>query len=314
MAVLRQQGTETQHVFRGRLLIGRSASSGLRLYSSGVSNEHAAIQWTGSDWLIRDLGSRNGTRVNEKLLIRTSFRLAPGDQIVFGDPRERWTWVDGTPPVPSAVRADGTELTGTAGMLLLPSEQDPVAAVFVRGDRWQLEFASGAREVRDQERVEVAGESFLLHLPEPDPSDLRTQTIMPDNLIVNARLRFRVSLDEEHVRVTLESQHASREISQRAFHYMLLVLGRQRLEDQRQGVPDADSGWVYVDDLARKLGIEINALNVHVHRARRVAMASKEGAPALSFKDAHELIQRREGQLRLGVADIVIEHSAASSG
>jgi hypothetical protein len=314
MAILRKLGTGIQHVFRGRLLVGRSSSSGLRLEGSGVSNEHAAIQWSGVDWMIRDLGSRNGTRVNDKLLLRASFRLTPGDQIVFGDPREQWTWADGEPPVLAAVRADGVELPGSDGMLLIPSEQNPLAAVLVREGRWQLELAGGTREVRSQELVEVAGERFCLLLPDPNPSEVRTQTILPENLLLHARLRFRVSLDEEHVEITVENQQGRLEISQRAFHYMLLVLARQRLEDQRQCLPAAETGWVYVDDFAKKLGIEINALNVHVHRARRMLAPSKgEGSLALSFKDVHELIQRREGQLRLGVADVLIERSDGST-
>jgi len=293
------------------VLVGRSPSSDLRLEVSGVSNEHAVIQWTGAEWVIRDLGSRNGTRVNGKLLIRSSLRLALGDEITFGDPRERWEWVDGAAPVPVAVRADGAVLEGTAGMLLLPDEHTPLAAVFARSRTWQLEMAGLAREVADQEWVQIGNERFQLRLPTLDPLAERTQTILPDRLIVQARLRFKVSLDEEHVQVTLESHGASREISQRAFHYMLLVLGRQRAEDARRGIPEADSGWMYVDELARKLGIEMNALNVHVHRARRVAGAPRENQGSeLWFNDAHELIQRREGQIRLGISDIIVEGPA----
>jgi FHA domain-containing protein len=310
MALIRKLDTDTEHAIRGRVLVGRSPSSGLRLQASGASNEHAAIQWTGSDWLIRDLGSRNGTRVNDKLLLRTSFRLAPGDQITFGDPRERWTWVDGSPPLLAAIRSDGTEIGGSAGMLLLPSEQHPIAAVLLHGESWQLELSGETRQVRDQELISVAGDTYRLVLPELNPSDARTQTIMPEHSLVHARLRFHVSLDEEHVRIIVEGQHGHREISQRAFHYMLLVLARQRLEDQRRGLPDAESGWTYVDDLAKKLAVDVNALNVHVYRARRVAGPRKdESATGPWFKDAHELIQRRDGQLRLGVGDIVIERS-----
>lgn len=295
-------------MLRGRLLIGRSPSSDLRLEASGVSGEHAAIHWTGAEWRIRDLGSRNGTRVNQKLLLGKDLRLAPDDQIIFGDPREAWTWSDGAAPLPAAVRADGVEVEGTATMLLLPDDQEPAAAVLARGESWLLEQPGATRKVFDQEAVEVNGEQFRLLLPALDPLAARTQTIAPVHRILQARLRFRVSLDEEHVRVTVESQGTTREISQRAYHYMLLVLARQRLADQQQGVPEEDSGWVYGDELARKLGVEMNTLHVHVHRARRLVEAPREGASSvLSFSDAHELIQRRGGQLRLGVADVVID-------
>lgn len=308
MAILRKHGTELDHPVRGRLLVGRSPLSGLRLEALGVSSEHASIQWTGAQWTIRDLGSRNGTKVNERLLLRTSYRLVPGDEIVFGDPREQWAWVDGTAPPPVALTVEGREVEGSAGMLLLPTEHEPVAAVLARGERWQLEMAGSVCDVADQQWVEVEGVRYRLLLPALDPSMERTQTVVPGPLLVQAQIRFRVSLDEEHVQVTLETHQGAREISQRAFHYMLLVLARQRQEDQALSIPEGDSGWMYADELARKLGIEINALNQHVHRARRAAGPVK-GKPEseLSFSDAHELIQRRGGQIRLGVADIVIE-------
>lgn len=44
--------------------IGRSSSNTIQLLDGTVSKEHAEITRDGERWLIRDLGSRNGTRVN----------------------------------------------------------------------------------------------------------------------------------------------------------------------------------------------------------------------------------------------------------
>jgi hypothetical protein len=57
--------------------IGRSESADLRVESAEVSREHAEIVERNGIWLIRDLGSTNGTQVNGKLITETL--LADGD-------------------------------------------------------------------------------------------------------------------------------------------------------------------------------------------------------------------------------------------
>jgi len=65
------------------LTIGRSASCEIALDDDKVSRQHARIELDGVELKIRDLGSRNGTRVNGKR-IRSELRLVDGDQIQFG--------------------------------------------------------------------------------------------------------------------------------------------------------------------------------------------------------------------------------------
>jgi len=65
------------------VLVGRSSRCAVHLPDGTVSKEHAEIAREGEVWRVRDLGSRNGTRVNgrdarEPLVIRS------GDQIEFG--------------------------------------------------------------------------------------------------------------------------------------------------------------------------------------------------------------------------------------
>jgi len=70
------------------LIVGRSPQCDCMLSDETVSRQHAAIRWTGSSWLIRDLGSLNGTRVNGSRVLH-QMEVVPGDRISFGEARYR---------------------------------------------------------------------------------------------------------------------------------------------------------------------------------------------------------------------------------
>ncbi|MEZ6124849.1 MAG: GGDEF domain-containing protein [Planctomycetaceae bacterium] len=62
--------------------VGREMSCGLSLPDSSVSRQHAVIERTDSGYRITDLGSTNGTCINERRI--TTAELHPGDRIQFG--------------------------------------------------------------------------------------------------------------------------------------------------------------------------------------------------------------------------------------
>lgn len=63
--------------------IGRSSSNGMHLPDATVSKAHAEIARAGDGWLIRDLGSRNGTRVNG-VEVREPVPIRDGDLLEIG--------------------------------------------------------------------------------------------------------------------------------------------------------------------------------------------------------------------------------------
>ena len=63
--------------------LGRGSMNHVQLLDSTVSKEHAEITFAGSRWSIRDLGSRNGTRVNGRDAIMAQ-PLAVGDRLEVG--------------------------------------------------------------------------------------------------------------------------------------------------------------------------------------------------------------------------------------
>jgi hypothetical protein len=65
------------------LRIGRDPASGLRLNHETVSRVHAELSRQGGLWVLRDLGSTNGTTVNGRRVISAAV-VKEGDQISFG--------------------------------------------------------------------------------------------------------------------------------------------------------------------------------------------------------------------------------------
>lgn len=67
-------------------LIGRSRDADIVLDDSNVSRRHAEISPSGQNWLIQDLGSTNGVRVNGRA-VDGPHPLEDGDKIEFGTVR-----------------------------------------------------------------------------------------------------------------------------------------------------------------------------------------------------------------------------------
>jgi FHA domain len=66
-----------------RSAVGRDGNNDLVLNDSFVSADHARILWNGKGWVVEDLGSTNGTRVNGKQVKRL-LTVKPGDTVEFG--------------------------------------------------------------------------------------------------------------------------------------------------------------------------------------------------------------------------------------
>ena len=64
-------------------LIGRSSDAALKIPHESVSREHCRIYEFDGELAVRDLGSRNGTYVNEERIDRPTF-LSPGDELTVG--------------------------------------------------------------------------------------------------------------------------------------------------------------------------------------------------------------------------------------
>ncbi|WP_067169422.1 DUF1707 and FHA domain-containing protein [Microtetraspora niveoalba] len=69
---------------RVRYLVGRGSACDLVLSDVTVSRVHAELRREDDAWLLVDLGSLNGTRLNGWRLVGPA-RVRPGDEVAFGD-------------------------------------------------------------------------------------------------------------------------------------------------------------------------------------------------------------------------------------
>jgi len=66
----------------GSTVIGRGDQANLRLPDVGISRRHARLDYDGSQVVLTDLGSTNGTMVNGQRV--SAVALNPGDMIQLG--------------------------------------------------------------------------------------------------------------------------------------------------------------------------------------------------------------------------------------
>ena len=89
---------------RQRSVIGRDESADVRIVVNAVSRTHAEIVWERGVWMARDLGSRNGTFVDGRLV--RAVELEPLNEIRVGDAILKF--VDRHAEVYAPYRLDGT--------------------------------------------------------------------------------------------------------------------------------------------------------------------------------------------------------------
>lgn len=139
-----------------RLSVGRGQDQDLCIADRKISSAHALIEPIDGGHRIRDLGSTNGTYVNGRL-VEGIRRLAPGDEVLFGNTRVLYTDEDpaaiewGAPPPleePPAQPGPASP-TDTSEDVAPPEEDEVLGQRTLKFDLRQLErqlLAPGAAE------------------------------------------------------------------------------------------------------------------------------------------------------------------------
>ncbi|APR78464.1 FHA domain protein [Minicystis rosea] len=302
MALLMKPSGGAGVTLAAHTLVGRSSACTLRLDDPLASGEHARISYSGGEWSVRDLGSRNGTWLDGARLEPGATRvLEAGDRLAFGDQAAVWTLLDTSPPVAMARRlSDDAMIAAVDGMLALPSPEVLSACLFESRGAWIAEIDGEARPTRDGEVLQIAGQSYVIHLPMAGQGTADAEGV--STTLDEVALSLRVSRDEEHVEVALAKRGNARVLTPRSHHYTLLTLARARLRDEAAPVlAEPQRGWVFVDDLCRSLTIDESRLNVEIYRIR-------QDFAAVGLADATSVVERRRGsrQVRLGTARLSI--------
>jgi hypothetical protein len=302
MGVLRHVSSGKSVALSSHTVAGRAPTCAVRLADSTASNNHASIFWTGERWEVRDLGSMNGTSVNELTVpLRENAHLALGSAVRFGCEGERWELTDDTGPVALARSAVTGEIRRAEdGLLALPDLENVLVSIMLdSGGQWCVESSEGARRLAaDREQITIGDDRWEVEVPSFAPVE-GTQEVKPAPHLATLTLRFHVSLDEEHVQLDALDGDAVVSFGQRASFYPLLLLARERRENAARGtLPESEHGWLHVVDLMRSLNMDERHLTVTVHRLR-------EAFGKAGVVGAEGIVQRRPRQMRIGIASLV---------
>lgn len=280
-------------------LIGRGSHCNLRLTDNVVSSDHACIKWTGTQWVLRDLNSTNGTWLGRDLIQKGhDLELTVGAELGFGSQKIGWTVVDLHPPEPMASPVQGgASCPLLEGVISIPDAKQPAASIFqgVEGT-WTLEVGDSVRTIAPGTLLEASGTSWRFSCPTQWQATTPLHSV---RLLDASRLVFEVSSDEEQVSLTIDTGREMVRLGESNTFYLLLTLARLRLQDARR--PAAETGWVHREQLVKMLRCDPQLLNVWVCRIR--SKLSSAG-----FIDYASIIERRDGsgRMRLGVADCTI--------
>lgn len=301
MATLRRPATDECQIVEAEHVFGRAPTSSSRLNAGYASVQHASLRWTGKRWVVRDLGSRNGTFVDgERLGVGEERAVITGTRLSFGKPAEgAWEMLDDTPPAVMVVPVEGgTPLYIVGDLLAIPSSDDPQVTIY-RGTEspWMIERADHATTtITNMQTFSTDLGAWRFCCPEP-LYETALATGQHDLDVRHLQLSFSVSRDEEHVALRVACGGRSFDFGSRGHNYLLLTLARCRLSDAASGLPETSCGWMYQEDLCAGLNVAPTALNLDVYRVRQ--QLSGMGVP-----DAANIIERRPRtrQLRIGSA------------
>ena len=144
--------------------VGRSSSAGIRVNDIKVSRRHCRLLFSGGSWLVEDLGSTNGTFLNDARIQQAAIRA--GDRIAVGS--HVLEVVEGAAPMPAPpdrpIRCTG------CGKSMPPDALSTGKAVLVNGKT--LCLACGVEAGHNSGATDDSGNklfSLLRDFQDPEP-------------------------------------------------------------------------------------------------------------------------------------------------
>jgi pSer/pThr/pTyr-binding forkhead associated (FHA) protein len=101
-------GSEVTHELTDDVVtVGRVSDNTVQIDDASVSSHHAELTLRGTDYVLKDLGSTNGTRLNgQQVPPEEEHQLQAGDQIRFGHIMTSYSPESSSEPQPMPVEAE----------------------------------------------------------------------------------------------------------------------------------------------------------------------------------------------------------------
>jgi len=282
-----------------------------------VSKLHAAIEWSGKEWRIKNLGL-NGTWVNGvNLSANESAVLNINDELHFAEVTDPGFVVkDLSPPadmlwpleIPSDTKPQPIYLSRYH---LLPDAVSPELAVYFdeESQQWHLETLTA----QDEHHMHPLNNGDLVQLGNQHWQLVRAQVYGPTEAhafrmqqLNDMEFIFNLSLDEESTQLELVNGQQKVDLAVRNHHYLLAQLARHRAADAARGLDNKSRGWIYTDKLASELGLDTTHMNIYIFRLRKQIADSVPAVLGLQ-----SLLERRGGKIRFGCEKFKIYKGAA---
>jgi len=298
MAILLNKKTNKPVFLRSHHVLGRHPGSANTLLTNPeASRIHASILWNGSFWTIKD-SSSNGTFINDKVIMTgVKVTLKSGDKICFGAINAT-CWVLTNDNAPKSmlmpIKSDSQPIE-LEGIMVLPDENNPEMTLYqeARG-KWLCENSSGITLLEAGSKVSTEKNSWYFINAETIDETIKVESNL-NKTTKPSIVNFTVSRDEEHVSLRIVFEDKSIDLGERTHHYLVLLLARKRIADQKSGIEESEQGWIDKDRLSQQLGLDENHINIQIYRLRKQLMQINPSAVQLL-----QIIERRRGEIRFG--------------
>jgi len=274
------------------------------LSNADASRFHAAIHWDGEGWQLKGK-SINGTYINGiRVAEESNNLLKKGDAIHFGNLQsDMWKIIAIDAPESMLIPlTDELETIVLDGVIVLPSKESPQISLYLSSDgQWMCESEAGTNHLKAGDLVGIEDKVWRFVDAEPTTS---TQVVDENKTMPppEVSFHFNVSQNEEHISLKLKIGQQLIDLKERTHHYLLLLLARQRLDDNAKAVIKSEQGWIDKGIFSDMLGMDDNHVNILIYRFRKQCLAALPQSMGL-----HQLIERRAGELRLNCDIIQIE-------
>lgn len=277
-------------------LLGRGPHCSLVIDSKYASNEHLSLDWIDNQWFVRDLGTTNGTYIdNVPVKPRNPRACKPGQIISIGEIGERWRLTDASPPKPMIVSMGTDERRVHMiehGAIVLPSTDNPNVSIYSDNEGgWILERDGNTDVIKPNQPFSACNGVWRLSAPDTWQYTTRNENHLH---IEEATTTFYVSSDEEIVEMFVKIGGEEIWMPDRSHNYMLLTLARERLSNKVSG------GWVDRITLEKMLRADECTINVWIYRARKSFSEYGFIAPA-------GIVERKNGAIRIGCTSLYVE-------